>query len=225
MMKAPRLLRRAALLSLPALGLGCAQSSPFAAAAPRLRATLGALETPARVCGAERASACRTFEQANRSPKMRAQALEGPGDAAELDFLYLGPTAEIAPLASGEKRRQLGLKLRSQDSCNVLYVMWRIEPEAGLFISRKSNPGAHTHEACGTAGYRTRRARLARPLPALVPGARHRLGARLEGRALRIWLDGALVWEGAVDDAALRFEGPIGVRSDNVRFAFRLRTP
>lgn len=206
------------------LGFACAHSAT-AVAAPPLRATLGKLETPARVCGPERREVCAGMEQATRAPKLRAEATQGKGDEAELEFVYLGPTETLAPLASGEKRRQLGIKLRAQDSCNVLYVMWRIEPKAGLFISRKSNPQARTHAACGTAGYLTQRARLDRPLPTLQPGSRHRLRAVLEERTLRVWVDGALVWEGTVDASVLRFDGPIGVRSDNVRFAFRLRGP
>ena len=30
-----------------------------------------------------------------------------------------------------DARRQVGLKLRARDGCNVVYVMWRIEPKAG----------------------------------------------------------------------------------------------
>ena len=55
--------------------------------------------------------------------------LRSPTDAAaEIDFRYLGPSAGAKPLASGELRRQIGLKLRAQDTCNLVYAMWRIEP-------------------------------------------------------------------------------------------------
>src|SRR6266446_5739944 len=59
------------------------------------------------------------------SPKMRAVALGSSGQGALLQFTYFGPTKQAAPLASGELRRQIGLKLHAQDGCNVLYVMWR----------------------------------------------------------------------------------------------------
>lgn len=207
-------------LGLLLLGIGCSQ--PELRASP-LKVTLGKLEPSDFVCTKERERDCAGLEQASTSPKMRAQAAKGEGDEAELEFLYLGPTVEVAPLASGERRRQLGLKLRAQDSCNVLYVMWRIEPKPGLYVSRKANPGIHAHAACGTSGYRTLRAPLRVPLPELAVGARHRLRARVDGRKLRVWVDGALAWEGVLDEAVLGFDGPIGIRSDNVRFAFRLR--
>src|SRR5262245_52456933 len=42
---------------------------------------------------------------------MRAVAVGTAGDAGELEFTYEGPTREVAPLANGELRRQIGLKL------------------------------------------------------------------------------------------------------------------
>src|SRR5690606_21988292 len=89
----------------------------------------------------------------NRSPTLRAWLGRSPRSAAELDFVYHGPTASDAPLASGELRRQIGLELRAQDSCNVLYVMWHISPEPGLVVSVKSNPGQTRHAECGARGY------------------------------------------------------------------------
>src|SRR5690606_11927182 len=163
------------------------------------------------------------LDRLSRSSKMRAQAEGGSGDEAELEFVYLGPTEEVAPLASGRVRRQLGLKLRAKDSCNVLYVMWRIEPGPDLVVSLKSNPGKTRHAECGSAGYRTIRPRHRGQVPRLQVGARHVMRARLEGNALRAWIDGDLAWEGEV--SGLDFDGPVGVRSDNVRFAFSLRTP
>lgn len=198
----------------------CAPASTPRAVTSSLEVTLGELEPAGALC--DEKGKCARLDRGTRSAKMRAQAEGEGGDEAELDFLYLGPTEEIAPLASGRMRRQLGLKLRARDSCNVLYVMWRIEPVPGIYVSRKSNPGTHTHKLCGTSGYHTIRAQIERPLPPLLPGERHRLRAKLEGRNLWIWLDGTLIWKGKVDATVLRFDGPVGIRSDNVRFAFRL---
>jgi len=200
----------------------CAPASSPRAVTTSLRATLGELEPAGAVCDGRRAT-CARLDRGTRSPKMRAQAQGKGGDEAELDFLYLGPTEEVAPLASGRMRRQLGLKLRARDSCNVLYVMWRIEPGPELVVSRKSNPGKHRHAECGSAGYENLRPRRRGRLPRLEEGARHVLRARLEGQVLRVWVDDAVVWEGKV--GPLDFDGPVGVRSDNVRFAFSLRTP
>src|SRR5215471_12265399 len=63
-------------------------------------------------------------------PKMRAVVAASTTPVAEARLTYLGPTSADAPLASGEMRRQFGLKLRAQDGCNLIYVMWRIEPES-----------------------------------------------------------------------------------------------
>src|SRR5262249_33739671 len=88
------------------------------------------------------------------SPELRAVVRSAPQPVAELTFVYRGPTAELAPLASGERRQQVGLKLRARDACNIVYVMWHIEPKAKIEVSVKANPGQGTHEECGDRGYR-----------------------------------------------------------------------
>lgn len=158
-----------------------------------------------------------------REPKMRAVVDAASGDEAELRFTYLGPSDGAAPLASGELRRQVGLKLRAEDGCNLLYVMWRIEPKPQLVVSLKRNPGQRTHRQCGPRGYRNLVARAgAQPAP-LVANVEHRLHARLEGRILRVWVDRALAWEGDVGDEVAALRGPAGVRSDNARLELELR--
>lgn len=156
------------------------------------------------------------------SPKLRAVAPGFRGTTAELRFTYLGPTSSEAALASGERRRQLGLKLRARDGCNLVYVMWRIAPEPKLVVSVKENPGERSHEECGARGYRNVRPAQARPAPALLPGAQHALRAQLDGVELRVWIDGAPIWTGAVADRPLSFDGPIGLRADNARIEFEL---
>lgn len=141
---------------------------------------------------------------------------------AELRFTYLGATAEQKPLQSGELRRQLGLKLRAQDGCNVVYVMWRIEPKAGLVVSMKHNPGMHRSDDCGNSGYQTVKPRSKTDVPVLEPGASHTLRAELEGTALKVKVDGEPVWEGTLPAEALSFDGPVGLRSDNGRFDVEL---
>lgn len=142
--------------------------------------------------------------------------------ATELDFVYGGPSAEAVPLANGEERRQLGLKLRAKDSCNLVYVMWRIEPALGVYVSVKHNPGAATHTECADHGYINLPASKL-TVPAVAVGERHRLRTELDGRELRVFADGALVWKGELPSEAFAFDGPVGIRSDNVRFDFDLR--
>ncbi len=157
------------------------------------------------------------------SPKMRAVAPGRASDVAELSFTYLGPTRDEAPLASGELRRQVGLKLRAQDSCNVLYVMWRIAPVPSLIVSVKENRGRSRHAECGTHGYRNVLPRWKAPVSLLVPGDSHRLRAEADGLELRVSVDGRPVWEGRVFDQAPSFDGPVGVRTDNGRFLLQLK--
>ena len=49
--------------------------------------------------------------------------------------------------------------------------------------------------------------------------------AELTGTQLRVLVDGAEVWLGAVPDGVLDIDGPAGVRSDNGAFDFDLRVP
>jgi hypothetical protein len=62
--------------------------------------------------------------------KMRAYLNASTPPMVEAHFTFLGGTANEARLGSGELRRQFGLKLRAADSCNLVYAMWRIDPES-----------------------------------------------------------------------------------------------
>lgn len=157
-------------------------------------------------------------------PKVRAVVKGSAAREAELQFWYLGPTGRISPLSSGERRQQIGLKLRAQSACNVLYVMWRIAPEPGLVVSLKRNPGLDEYRDCGAAGYRTIRPKYSAALGPPAPG-RHVLRAQLQGRSLKVFVQDALVWEGDAGTEALELDGPVGLRADNSRFEFVLLTP
>src|SRR5580704_8779689 len=84
-----------------------------------------------------------------RRPTVRAVAVDSDGESAELHFELVGASETDRVFASGGLRRQLGLKLRAANTCNVVYVMWRIAPAAGLSVQVKYNPGKRTHVACG----------------------------------------------------------------------------
>lgn len=152
-------------------------------------------------------------------PTVRAVATGG-GDAAQLVFTFLGASATSRALANGSLRRQLGLKLRAQDSCNVIYVMWRLDPEPGLDVSVKHNPGMRSHAECGAAGYvMVQPSHPVGELPVLVEGASHALRAEIVGGDLFAWVDGALIWQGRLPEQAALIVGPAGLRSDNVALA------
>jgi hypothetical protein len=158
------------------------------------------------------------------SPKMRAFLNRATGQSIEARFKYLGATAHEFPLGSGQIRRQFGLKLEAHDACNLLYAMWRIEPEAKLVVSVKTNPDEHSSAKCGNRGYRNVKPARSAPAPTLRPGDVHVLRAELGGTSMRVLIDGRPVWEGEVGAEALRLEGPVGLRSDNARLEIDLRT-
>ncbi len=156
--------------------------------------------------------------------KMRAYVNAYSQPLAEVRFTYLGGTPNEAPLASGEMRRQFGLKLRAQDACNLVYAMWRIEPESKLVVSVKSNPGQHSSAQCGNRGYQNIKPSRSKPVPPLNPGDTHTLRAEMNGAEVRVFADKSLVWEGSVGPDALAFDGPVGIRSDNARLQIDLDT-
>jgi hypothetical protein len=129
------------------------------------------------------------------------------------------------PLGSGEVREQFGLKLRAADACNLVYAMWRFKPTASLVVSVKSNPGQHTSAECGNAGYSNIEPSSSKRVLAPARDSSHTLRASLSGSALRVFVDGDVVWEGDLGPRALAFDGPVGVRSDNVRAQFQLFAP
>jgi hypothetical protein len=156
-------------------------------------------------------------------PKMRAYVNSPPSQAIEARFTYLGPTTEESRLGSGEIRRQFGLKLRAQDPCNLVYVMWRIDPESKLVVSVKRNPAAHASAECGNLGYQNIKPRRSVAVPRLRPGDTHTLRAEMNGQELRVLVDNAAIWEGNAGPEALGLAGPVGIRSDNARLEFDLK--
>lgn len=152
------------------------------------------------------------------TPSSRAVVPGALQQIAEIRFRYLGPTAESKVLASGELRRQIGLKLRAQDSCNVIYAMWHIEPDSKLTVLIKRNHGMLTHKECGANGYKTVAADRTLPVKRVQVGELHSLRADLRGEAFTLVADGISVWEGQVRTADVGFEGPVGLRTDNARF-------
>jgi hypothetical protein len=154
--------------------------------------------------------------------KMRAYVTEWTAQSAEVRFTYLGGTGKESALGSGTIRRQFGLKLHAQDPCNLVYAIWRIDPESKLVVSVKRNPSAHTSAECGNRGYENIKPRKASPVPRLGVGQSHTLRAEMKNADLRVFVDNREVWEGDVGPDAAKLEGPVGIRSDNARLEFDL---
>jgi len=217
-MRVPNSQMQWALIGLAALGI---------AAAPYSGNKLSAVSR-ANLCVTEGAIEERPGGRLGVSvPKMRAYLNALTAQSVEADFTYLGATGNEARLGSGELRRQFGLKLRAQDACNLVYAMWRIEPESKLVVSVKSNPGQHTSAECGNRGYRNIKPTHGKPVPSLHPGQAHALRAEMNGAEMKVFADNVLVWEGSVGAEAGNLEGPVGMRSDNARLeiAFRAAQP
>jgi hypothetical protein len=151
---------------------------------------------------------------------MRAVLRVPTSQFIEVHFTYLGPTESTATLGNGEVRRQFGVKLRAQNACNLLYVMWWAAPTPNLVVSMKHNPGMQSSSQCRDGGYdNLQPARWIR-LPELQSGSSHILRADIDNEDLQVRIDGELMWEGQVPPAAMSFDGPVGLRSDNVRVIF-----
>ena len=151
-------------------------------------------------------------------PTTRAYAPGAQGDTAQLTFTYKGESHDTRELAGGQARRQIGLKLRAQDSCNVVYVMWRLDPKPALDISVKRNPGQTQHEQCGAEGYTKVKPAKKLYVPAFEFGQTHTLRAEIVRDTLRAWIDGKIAWTGKLPASARKIVGPAGMRSDNVRY-------
>lgn len=149
-------------------------------------------------------------------PTVRGYALGAGGDAAQLTFTYRGESEKTRELASGEARRQIGLKLRAQDSCNVVYVMWRLDPLPKIDVSVKHNPGMKTHAECGANGYTKVKPYKKTFIPQYEYGKTHTLRAEIVDDDLYAWIDGKLLWQGRLPESARSISGPAGIRSDNV---------
>ncbi len=148
----------------------------------------------------------------------RGVAPGSSGEAAALTFTYGGATDAASALANGKVRRQLGVKLRAENGCNVVYVMWRLDPKPKLEVSVKRNPGALDHEDCGAEGYTKVKPARSTPVPHLSPRSQHTLRAELRGQELIAWIDGKQAWRGTLPAAAKDLAGPAGLRSDNLIF-------
>ena len=168
-----------------------------------------------------------TLETAD--PAMRATVLDGGrhSRAARLTFSYAGESTTTVPLGSGEIRRQIGLKLAAADPCNLVYVMWHAYPTSEIEVQVKRNPGQTTSAECGNRGYTTL-AEIPLGGDATADHGTHRLDARIAPTStgaldVAVATDGAALAPVEVPPAlATGLAGPIGVRSDNGHYLFRL---
>src|SRR5260370_13479645 len=142
---------------------------------------------------------------------VRTDAKPSADQVAEIRFRYLGPTETSKPLASGELRRQIGLKLQAADTCNLIYAMWHIEPDTAVAVSVKRNAGMHTHEQCHAGGYLNIKAQRRIVLPTTPTGQTHTLRAELHGNNLTVTSDGNVPGVGSLGNDPTTPRGETGL--------------
>ncbi|MFY9804834.1 MAG: hypothetical protein WA211_16375 [Candidatus Acidiferrales bacterium] len=157
-------------------------------------------------------------------PNVHATMNRETAQDIEARFVYLGPSEPTDP-PHGHGHHQFGFELFAQDACNLVYVMWRLEPESSIAVLAKSNPEQHVHADCNSRGTTTVAPELALPLPAVRAGERisHNLHAEVSGATLSVFADDVLVWRGTLPADVLRTHGPVGIHCDNAKLEIVLR--
>lgn len=153
--------------------------------------------------------------------EMRATLKFTTEQTATVKFTYLGPTKDATRPASAKVLSQFGFKLRAQNDCNAIYVMWRFAPDQKIAVSIQRNPGKRTHSECLDRGYiNNLKPRLSDAPPPVAPNQPHVLTVTLSDSDLSVNADNKLVWWGDLGPVALTLRGPVGLRSDNARLLF-----
>ena len=161
-------------------------------------------------------------------PKERAVRTSGKHSQALLRFRYRGPSEKTAPLDSGAVIQQIGLKMHAMNTCNLLYIMWRIKPTEEIYIAIKRNPGKSKYKDCHANGYIVLGRVPLKPLGITAATQKtHRLGASVTETAGRyageVTIDGRRIWSDDIDAKLISdISGPVGFRSDNGSFIFKL---
>jgi hypothetical protein len=160
-------------------------------------------------------------------PSTRATLKTGIAQVACLQFRYLGPTSNRVASGSGTEFHQIGLKLRSKDPCNLIYVMWRIQPTQELVIQTKRNVNQSTSEGCHNQGYTT----VARiPFQPFLTGQLYEFMAWVQtdpggNSEVCCWVNWQEVLRAPIDSAFIQdVNGLRGIRSDNGQYNFRFFT-
>lgn len=146
------------------------------------------------------------------------------GSSACIQFRYLGETSTLVLSGEGTEFHQIGLKLLSQNPCNLLYVMWRIKPRDELVILVKQNLGKNRSDQCKNCGYTTI---YRRSFPSFKIGEYHELlgEASLINSGeinIKVWVDLQEVISVSIDPRLIQnIQGVSGIRSENGKYQLR----
>ncbi len=149
------------------------------------------------------------------TPELRATIKGSSGASLVTTFTYLGPTVQQSRLSDGELRHQFALVLRAQDICNRVYISVHFDTNE-VYVQVKRNPGKVTHKDCGDEGYTT----VADwTVPPVRVGEPYYLSSRIVNTTLAV-NTGGLSHLVKLPSTAFEFNGPAGLRTDNVRVRF-----
>jgi hypothetical protein len=146
------------------------------------------------------------------TPTSRAEFLDASGDKLELRVRYLGVTDNKEYFADGTYQEQVGMKLRSMDGCNVIYVMRRINPNPSIVVSIKSNPGIIN--TCGDKGYTVLKS-ISYPAPRV--GDTFTMSASILDKNIVVKMNGISV---ITTTLPIVTKGNAGIRTDNTKIIF-----
>jgi len=142
---------------------------------------------------------------------------------ASLQFRYRGPTEVIVPSGSGLELHQIGLMLRAMNPCNLVYVMWRLQPAQEVVVQVKKNAGQSTSQECRNGGYTTLHRQNVAPFAYFdlrVLDAEIRW--TFSSPEVRVWIDYQEICRVTVPTNLITgIDGPVGLRTDNGKYDFR----
>lgn len=145
------------------------------------------------------------------SPTSRIDFPSSDGESIDITTVYWGSTEETSALASGIVVHQYGVKLRSANTCNVVYIMHNFSNAPTVSISVKQNDGMSTHKECGAGGYK----QIATiSVPKTIVGQQIRMKAYFLEDTLHYMENNTLLWSGKV---SFNKKCISGFRSDNVK--------
>ena len=145
------------------------------------------------------------------SPTSRIDFSKSNGESLTLITRYLGLSNETTLSSSGAVISQYGLKLRSVNTCNLVYVMRVFTPLPKVIVLIKQNDGMTMHSECGPKGYR-----LIKDIsmPVVPIGTEIKMSGSFVGNILTYKENDKFVWSGVVP---FDKKGICGFRSDNVK--------
>jgi hypothetical protein len=170
----------------------------------------------------------------SQSPTFRAKSISNSDSNSfhsqiiRLEFDSAQALNEAQALESGEIRHQFGLFFRARDQCNLIYVMLRIDKTgnatdaAELSVQEKKNPGKSMHQDCANNGYRNLSSSSNSKRVKLSSTSINQLELHDTGKDFVVWLNGERVWQHDAEEFSRPADGYIGVRSDNIKWRFKL---